>query len=111
MVLPLRYGLCVILFNTVLLHYRISLLLTLVLGFASDSCNNNNILLVVGFNYNIHTHIYCLYRIVNSFIIKTIVCHTAISIRCGHEPLSTTYCNKYPISTALAQWVLVYLID
>ena len=32
---------------------RISLLLTLVLGFASDSCNNNDILLVVGYNYNI----------------------------------------------------------
>ena len=32
---------------------RISLLLTLVLGFASDSCNNNDILLVVGYNYNV----------------------------------------------------------
>ena len=31
---------------------RISLLLTLVLGSASDSCNNKDILLVVGFNYN-----------------------------------------------------------
>ena len=30
---------------------RISLLLALVLGFASDSCNNNDILLIVGYNY------------------------------------------------------------
>ena len=36
-------------------HYtrRISLLLTLILGFASDLCNNNDILLVVGYNYNL----------------------------------------------------------
>ena len=37
---------------------RISLLLTLVLGFASDSCSNNDILLVVGYNYNIYIYIY-----------------------------------------------------
>ena len=44
-------------YKQVISHYtrRISLLLTLVLGFASDSCNNNDILLVVGYNYNI-TH-------------------------------------------------------
>ena len=31
----------------------ISLLLTLVLGFASDSCNNKDIILILGYNYNI----------------------------------------------------------
>ena len=43
-------------YKQVISHYtrRISLLLTLVLGFASDSCNNNDILLVAGYNYNIH---------------------------------------------------------
>ena len=38
----------------VISHYthRISLLLTLILSFASDLCNNNDILLVVGYNYH-----------------------------------------------------------
>ena len=42
-------------YKQVISHYtrRISLLLTLVLGFTSDSCNNNDMLLVVGYNYNI----------------------------------------------------------
>ena len=31
----------------------ISLLLTLILGFASDSCNNKDIILILGYNYNI----------------------------------------------------------
>ena len=35
---------------------RISLLLTLVLDFTSDSCNNNDILLIVGYNYNVTVH-------------------------------------------------------
>ena len=33
---------------------RISLLLTLILGFASELCNNNDILLVMEYNYNIY---------------------------------------------------------
>ena len=37
---------------------RISLLLTLVLRFALDSCNNNDILLIVGYNYNKYIYIY-----------------------------------------------------
>ena len=32
---------------------RISLLLTLILGFASDLCNNKDILLLLLYNYNI----------------------------------------------------------
>ena len=45
-------------YKQVISHYtcRILLLLTLVLGFASDSCNNNDILLVVGYNYNLIIH-------------------------------------------------------
>ena len=35
------------------------MLLTLVLGSASDSCNNKDILLVVGFNYNLLLHLHC----------------------------------------------------
>ena len=31
----------------------ISLLLTLILGFASDSCNNKDIILILGYNYNL----------------------------------------------------------
>ena len=31
----------------------ISLLLTLILGFASDSCNNMDIILILGYNYNL----------------------------------------------------------
>ena len=31
----------------------ISLLLTLILGFASDLCNNKDIILILGYNYNI----------------------------------------------------------
>ena len=30
----------------------ISLLLTLILGFASDLCNNKDIILILGYNYN-----------------------------------------------------------
>ena len=43
-------------YKQVISHYtrRISLLLTLVLGFASDSYNNNDILLVAGYNYNLY---------------------------------------------------------
>ena len=34
----------------------ISLLLTIILSFASDSCNNKDIILILGYNYNImHT--------------------------------------------------------
>ena len=33
---------------------RISLLLTLILGFALESCNNNDIPLVMEYNYNIY---------------------------------------------------------
>ena len=41
----------------------ISLLLTLILGFASDSCNNKDIILILGYNYNlskkgVHVHSY-----------------------------------------------------
>ena len=47
-------------YKQVISHYtrRISFLLTLVLGFASESCNNNDILLVVRYNYNIYIYIY-----------------------------------------------------
>jgi len=31
----------------------ISLLLTLILSFASDLCNNKDIILILGYNYNI----------------------------------------------------------
>ena len=34
------------------------MLLTLVLSSASDSCNNNDILLVVGYNYNMCFNLY-----------------------------------------------------
>ena len=46
-------------YKQVISHYshRITLLLTLVLGFALDLCNNNDILLVVGYNYNLLQHI------------------------------------------------------
>ena len=33
----------------------ISLLLTLILSFASDSCNNKDIILILGYNYNLVT--------------------------------------------------------
>ena len=60
-------------YKQVISHYtrRISLLLTLVLGFASDSCNNNDILLVVGYNYNLLS-IYC--YCYNQFISNVISC-------------------------------------
>ena len=32
----------------------ISLLLTLILGFASDWCNNKDIILILGYNYNFY---------------------------------------------------------
>ena len=60
---------------------RISLLLTLVLGFASDSCNNNDRLLVVGYNYNLytHTHIYThIYIHTHNYIHTHIYAHTHI---------------------------------
>ena len=42
--------------------YDIIVLLTLILSFASDSCNNSDILLVVGYNYNIYMHVcICVY--------------------------------------------------
>ena len=51
-------------YKQVISHYtrRISLLLTLVLGFASDSFNNNDILLVVGYNYNIASYNFTIYN-------------------------------------------------
>ena len=42
---------------TFLVSQTISLLLTLVLGIALDSCNNNDILLVVGYNYNLASYV------------------------------------------------------
>ena len=45
----------------------ISLLLTiLVLGFASDSCNNKDIILILGYNYNIILIFSALYHIASS---------------------------------------------
>ena len=53
--------------------HRISLPLILVLGFASDSCNNNDILLIVGYNYNI-LYIYKSETITNWFISYVTFC-------------------------------------
>ena len=38
------------------LYHMISLSLTLVLGFASDLCNNNDIILVLWYNYNLYKY-------------------------------------------------------
>ena len=55
-------------YKQVISHYtrRISLLLTLVLSFTSDSYNNNDILLVVGYNYDL----FYMYKFSNKCIIS-----------------------------------------
>ena len=67
-------------YKQVISHYtrRISLLLTLVLGFASDSCNNNDILLVVGYNYNIYTYIH---TYIHTYIYKLHKAHSSTKLK------------------------------
>ena len=48
----------------------ISLLLTLILGFASDSCNNKDIILILGNNYNIMQYIANVSDILNAKLTK-----------------------------------------
>ena len=66
----------------------ISLLLTLILSFASDSCNNKDIILILGYNYNIsrvndiNSWLYrAMYRaIFNSLLCLCILCILTLSV-------------------------------
>ena len=74
-------------YKQIVTHYthRISLLLTLVLSLALDSCNNNDILLVVGYNYN------CIY-IKNFTYYLCIMCiYTIATIK--EPPGNTAVCS------------------
>ena len=75
---------------------RISLLLTLVLGFASDWCNNNDILLVVGYNYNIS--VLCTYR----FNLRYVLCSGMI--------LSSVMVRSAPVCMYVCLYVCMYIL-